>query len=478
MAKENLSIPRGTRDFGPQQMRVRNFIFSTIRSVFELYGFAPLETPAMENKKTLTGRYGDEGEKLIYNVVNAQDSTFNLAAELRSAIQDVKFLGNEKEYFSKVNPLITELNSISKEEKLALRYDLTVPLARYVVMNWNKIAMPFKRYQMQPVWRADRPSFGRYREFYQCDADVVGTKSLLCEVEIMQMMVAVMQKLGIDDFMIKINHRKILAGLAAFCGAPGREAEMSVSLDKLDKVDWSVVEEELLRKEFSSSFVSKLKDLLTGIVSFESTTYSQTEAELQADEQAKKGFADLNEIAAALQAFPEVGKHLRFDLTLARGLSYYTGPIFEIVPQGVKVGSISGGGRYDELTSVFGMDGIAGVGFSFGIDRIYDLLIEKGKLESMAPSATQVLIVQFNKSDLPHYLKLASDFRAAGIATEIYPDEAKLKKQFAYADSKQIPWVVVLGEDELKENKLMLKQLSKGTQDKLNFDEAVFRINS
>jgi len=455
MAKENLSIPRGTRDFGPRQMRVRNFIFSTIRSVFELYGFAPLETPAMENLSVLTGKYGDEGDQLIFKILNS---------------------GNFLEKISAADLEAGYKPTTAKVSEKALRYDLTVPLARYVVMNWNTIAMPFKRYQMQPVWRADRPSFGRYREFYQCDADVVGTKSLLCEVEIMQMMVAVMQKLGIQDFIIKINHRKILSGLAAFCGAPGREAEMSVSLDKLDKVEWSVVEEELLRKEFSPVFVSRLKGLLTGVVSFESDTYVGAETELQGDEQAKAGFADLNEIAAAVKAFPEVSKHLRFDLTLARGLSYYTGPIFEIVPQGVKVGSISGGGRYDELTSVFGMEGIAGVGFSFGIDRIYDLLVEMGRLEETTTSPTQVLIVQFNKADLPHYLKAAANFREAGIATEIYPDEAKLKKQFAYADGKQIPWVVVIGEDELQSNRLTIKQLSTGEQQSLSLAEAIARI--
>lgn len=455
MGKENLSIPRGTRDFGPQQMRVRNFIFSTIRSVFELYGFAPLETPAMENLSVLTGKYGEEGDQLIFKILNSGNFLEKVTtSDLEAGYKPTTLKVSEK----------------------ALRYDLTVPLARYVVMNWNKIAMPFKRYQMQPVWRADRPSFGRYREFYQCDADVVGTKSLLCEVEIMQMMVAVMQKLGIDDFIIKINHRKILAGLSAFCGAPGREAEMSVSLDKLDKVDWSVVEEELMKKDFSAQFVGQLKDLLSGTISLASDGFKRIAEKLQSNEQAREGFSDLNEIAIALQDFPEVSQHLRFDLTLARGLSYYTGPIFEIVPQGVKVGSISGGGRYDELTSVFGMDGIAGVGFSFGIDRIYDLLIEKGKLENMAPSATQVLIVQFNKSDLPHYLKLAAQFRSAGIATEIYPEEAKLKKQFAYADSKQIPWVVVLGEDELKENKLTMKQLSSSTQEKISFEEALLRL--
>ena len=455
MAKENLSIPRGTRDFGPQQMRIRNFIFSTIRSVFELYGFAPLETPAMENLSTLTGKYGDEGDQLIFKILNS---------------------GNFLEKVSTSDLEAGYKPTTNKVSEKALRYDLTVPLARYVVMNWNKIAMPFKRYQMQPVWRADRPSFGRYREFYQCDADVVGTKSLLCEVEIMQMMVAVMQRLGIEDFVIKINHRKILAGLAAFCGAPGREAEMSVSLDKLDKVEWNVVEEELLRKDFSAEFVSKLKGLLSGITGFGSGSYVETENKMKSDEQAKSGFEDLNEIAFALSAFPDVLKHLRFDLTLARGLSYYTGPIFEIVPQGVKVGSISGGGRYDELTSVFGMDGIAGVGFSFGIDRIYDLLVEKGRLDETTTSSTQVLIVQFTKTDLPHYLKLAADFRAAGIATEIYPDEAKLKKQFAYADSKQIPWVVVLGEDELKENTLTLKQLHTGQQERVDFEEALRRM--
>lgn len=452
MGKENVSIPRGTRDFGPQEMRVRNLIFSSIRSVFELYGFAPLETPAMENLSVLTGKYGDEGDQLIFKILNS---------------------GN---FLEKVTPADLEAgykHTTGKVSEKALRYDLTVPLARYVVMNWNKIAMPFKRYQMQPVWRADRPSFGRYREFYQCDADVVGTKSLLCEVEIMQMMVAVMQKLGIDDFLIKINHRKILAGLAAYCGAPGQEAEMSVSLDKLDKVDWSVVVEELLKKGFSEHFIDQLKELLTGTISFGSAGFEKVAAQLESNEQARQGFSDLLEITSVLKDYPEVTRHLRFDITLARGLSYYTGPIFEIVPQGVKVGSISGGGRYDELTSVFGLDGIAGVGFSFGIDRIYDLLIEKGKLTSMAPSATQVLIVQFNKSDLPKYLQLAAQFRSEGIATEIYPEEAKLKKQFGYADSKQIPWVAVLGEDELKENKLTLKQLSTGKQFKITFEEAL-----
>lgn len=455
MAKETISIPRGTRDFGPQQMMLRNRIFSVIRKVFEQYGFAPLETPAMENLSVLTGKYGDEGDQLIYKILNSGDFLSKVSTE---------------DLIAGYKPLTPKIS-----EK-ALRYDLTVPLARYVVMNRNQLTFPFKRYQMQPVWRADRPSFGRYREFYQCDADVVGTKSLLCEVEIMQMMVAVMQKLGIQDFIIKINHRKILAGIASFCGAPGREAEMSVSLDKLDKVEWNVVEEELIQKEFSNDFVARLKGLISGIVEFESDGFKQVEKKLQADEQAKSGFHDLNQISSALSDFPEVLKHLRFDLTLARGLSYYTGPIFEIVPQGVKVGSISGGGRYDELTAVFGIEGIAGVGFSFGIDRIYDLLLEKGLMENTALSATQVLIVLFSHAHLNYYLKLAADLRASGIATEIYPEEAKLKKQFAYADSKKIPWVVVAGEDEMKEGLLTLKQLATGTQEKLPLEELKQRV--
>ncbi len=457
MAKENLCIPRGTRDFGPQQMMVRNHIFSTIRTVFEQFGFAPLETPAMENLSVLTGKYGDEGDQLIYKVLNSGD-----------------FLsGADAADFSKGHKAL--LKKISEK---ALRYDLTVPLARYVVMNRHQITFPFRRYQMQPVWRADRPSFGRYREFYQCDADVVGTRSLICEAEIFQMMVAVLEKLDIQDFVIKINHRKILSGLAGFCGAPGREAEMSVSLDKLDKVEWTVVADELRKKEFSEAFIEKLNGFRTGLLSFYSTDYQNLKTHLSENEDCRKGFEDLDKMASLLAGFPEVLARMRFDLSLARGLSYYTGPIFEVVPQGVKVGSISGGGRYDELTSVFGVDGIPGVGFSFGIDRIYDLLQELGKVAEMPSSPTQVLVVQFDENQLPFYLGLLAGLRKNGIACEVYPEAAKLKKQFAYADAKQIPYVVVAGEDEIKEGKLTLKKLATSEQEKLSFEELILKINS
>jgi histidyl-tRNA synthetase len=456
MAKENLSIPRGTRDFGPQQMMVRNHIFSTIRSVFEGFGFAPLETPAMENLSVLTGKYGDEGDQLIYKILNSGDF-----------LSDV-----QPDDFGKGYKALTR-----KVSEKALRYDLTVPLARYVVMNRNTLTYPFKRYQMQPVWRADRPSFGRYREFYQCDADVVGTKSLICEVEIMQMIVEVMKRLEVSDFVIKINHRKILSGLAAFCGAPGREAEMSVSLDKLDKVEWPVVAKELLDRGFSEEFIQKLNSLRTGIVSFTTGEYNALKQELSANELASAGFSDLDQILSLLSGFPEVREKMRFDLSLARGLSYYTGPIFEVVPQGVKVGSISGGGRYDELTSVFGVDGIPGVGFSFGIDRVYDLLTELGKVSSMPASATRVLVVQFDEMQVPYYLSLLSRLRSEGIPCELYPEPAKLKKQFAYADAKQIPWVLVAGEDEIREGNFTLKNLSNGTQEKIGLADVLMKLS-
>ena len=457
MAKENLSIPRGTRDFGPQQMMVRNHIFATIRGVFERFGFAPLETPSMENLSVLTGKYGDEGDQLIYKILNSGDF-----------LSDVKPEDIESGYKSLTR----------KVSEKALRYDLTVPLARYVVMNRNTLTFPFKRYQMQPVWRADRPSFGRYREFFQCDADVVGTQSLICEVEIMQMIAEVMSKLEISDYIIKINHRQILAGLAAFCGAPGREADMSVSLDKLDKVEWSVVAQELLQKGFTEAFVQKLEGLRTGIISFTTGEYDQLKQKLSANELALKGFSDLDQIINLLSGFPEVLAKMRFDISLARGLSYYTGPIFEVVPQGVKVGSISGGGRYDELTSVFGVNGIPGVGFSFGIDRVYDLLSELGKVSAMPSSSSKVLVVLFDETQIPFYLSLLAGLREAGIGCEIYPEAAKLKKQFSYADAKQIPWVLVAGEDEIKEGLLTLKDLKTGTQEKITLVEVINRIKT
>jgi len=452
MAKETPSIPRGTRDFGPAQMKVRNHLFATIRTVFESFGFLPLETPAMENLSVLTGKYGDEGEQLIYKVLNSGD--------FLSAVQPADVEAGYKHLTRKIS------------EK-ALRYDLTVPLARYVVMNRHSLSFPFRRYQMQPVWRADRPSFGRYREFWQCDADVVGTKSLVCEAEIFQMMTQVMQRLGIEDYHIKINHRKILSGLAAFCGAPGREAEMSVSLDKLDKVEWPVVEAEMQQRGFSASFTEKLNSLRSGLLRPGSPEFSALASQFESEPSAAQGFSELQQIFSFLSAFPEVLDKIRFDLSLARGLSYYTGPIFELVPLGVKVGSISGGGRYDELTSVFGVDGIPGAGFSFGIDRIVDLLAELGKLESLETASAKALMVMFDELHIPEYLSLLNRLRKAGIACELYPEAHKLKKQFAYADARKIPAVLVLGEDEIRQGLVTIKFLESGKQMQVESNEII-----
>lgn len=455
MAKDTPSIPRGTRDFGPAQMKVRNHLFSTIRSVFESFGFLPLETPAMENLSVLTGKYGDEGEQLIYKVLNSGD--------FLSGVQVADVEAGYKSLTRKIS------------EK-ALRYDLTVPLARYVVMNRHNLSFPFRRYQMQPVWRADRPSFGRYREFWQCDADVVGTKSLVCEAEIFQMMTQVMHRLGMEDYHIKINHRKILSGLAAFCGSPGREAEMSVSLDKLDKVEWPVVEAEMQQRGFSSSFTEKLNQLRSGLLRPGSPEFTELASRLETEPFAAQGFTELKRIFSFLSAFPEVLDKIRFDLSLARGLSYYTGPIFELVPLGVKVGSISGGGRYDELTSVFGVDGIPGVGFSFGIDRMVDLLTETGRLENLDTASAKALLVMFDEQHIPQYLALLNRLRNAGIACELYPEAHKLKKQFAYADARKIPAVLVLGEDEIKNKTISLKILSSGEQQVLREDEVIQQL--
>jgi len=438
-------------------MKVRNHLFSIIRSVFESFGFLPLETPAMENLSVLTGKYGDEGEQLIYKVLNSGD------------------------FLSDVKPEDVQAGYKSLTRKIsekALRYDLTVPLARYVVMNRHNLSFPFRRYQMQPVWRADRPSFGRYREFWQCDADVVGTKSLVCEAEIFQMMTQVMQRLGIEDYCIKINHRKILAGLAAFCGAPGREAEMSVSLDKLDKVEWPVVETEMQQHGFSAAFTEKLNSLRSGLLLPGSPEFSELASRMQSEPDAALGFSELESIFSYLSSFPEVLEKIRFDLSLARGLSYYTGPIFELVPLGVKVGSISGGGRYDELTSVFGVDGIPGAGFSFGIDRIVDLLAETGKLEALETASAKALLVMFDEKHIPQYLALLNRLRSAGIACELYPEAHKLKKQFAYADARKIPAVLVLGEDEIRDGTLSLKNLSSGEQQTLREEEVIQKLQA
>jgi histidyl-tRNA synthetase len=455
MAKDQPSIPRGTRDFGPEQMKVRNHLFALIRSVFESYGFLPLETPAMENLSVLTGKYGDEGEQLIYKVLNSGDFLSGLQpADLEAGYKSVTRKISEK----------------------ALRYDLTVPLARFVVMNRHNLSFPFRRYQMQPVWRADRPSFGRYREFWQCDADVVGTQSLVCEAEIFQMMVKVMQGLGLEDYIIKINHRKILSGLAAICGAPGREAEMSVSLDKLDKVEWPVVEAEMQQRGFTASFTENLNRLRKGILRPGDPEFSELATRMQGEPSAAEGFAELRRIFSFLSPFPDVLDKIRFDLSLARGLSYYTGPIFELVPLGVKVGSISGGGRYDNLTSVFGVEGIPGAGFSFGIDRMVDLLSETGKLKALETASAKALLVLFDEEHIPQYLALLNRLRSAGISCELYPEAHKMKKQFAYADARKIPAVLVMGEDEIQNKTVSLKILASGEQISLPEEEVCSRL--
>ena len=435
------SIPKGTRDFSPVEMAKRNYIFNTIREVFHLFGYQQIETPSMENLSTLMGKYGDEGDKLLFKIQNSGDYFSDLTDEELLSRNAAKLA--------------------SKFCEKGLRYDLTVPFARYVVMHRDEISFPFKRYQIQPVWRADRPQKGRYREFYQCDADVVGSNSLLNEVELVQMIDRVYGKFGIR-VSIKINNRKILTGIAEIIGEADKIVDITVAIDKLDKIGLDNVNAELAQKDIPQEAIEKLQPII--MLSGSNEEKLETlKTVLAASETGLKGVEE-SEFILKTVASLGVKSEVELDLTLARGLNYYTGAIFEVKALDVQIGSISGGGRYDNLTGVFGMSGMSGVGISFGADRIYDVLNQLDLYPKEAVNATQLLFVNFGDKEAAYCLPVLSAARDAGIRAEIYPDSAKMKKQMSYANEKNIPFVAIVGENEMNEGKLTLKNMTTGEQ--------------
>jgi len=439
------SIPKGTRDFGPAVVKKRQYIFQTIRETFELFGFQPLETPAMENLSTLTGKYGEEGDKLIFKILDN--------GEILGRAQQAKDS--------------RELATLICEK--ALRYDLTIPFARYVVMNQHELALPFKRYQMQPVWRADRPQKGRYREFYQCDADVVGSNSLLNEVELLMIYDRVFTKLGMQGYEVRVNNRKILSGLAEKIGKPELLMDITIAIDKLDKIGEAGVNEELLNRGLSQQDVDIINNFLR-IEGNNTEKLQQLQTLLQGSSIAQKGIEELsfvlNSGLGRFQSAPIV------DVTLARGLNYYTGMIVEAkAPATVKMGSIGGGGRYDDLTGLFGLPGLSGVGISFGVDRIYDVLEELQLFPSTAQQSTKVLFLNLGEQALHVAFNHVMQLRDKGIAAEVFHEQAKMDKQMKYADKRGIPYVVIIGESELQENMLSIKNLQTGEQQKIRAGE-------
>jgi len=496
------SLPKGTRDFSPTEMVRRNFIFKTIREVFEKYGYQPIETPAMENLETLTGKYGDEGDKLIFKILNSghflSEVPYNI---LQGAIQSISQEENEKivklttgKSGAEISNLkISDLGSKFESQVLgkyfsekALRYDLTVPFARYVVQHQNEIAFPFKRYQIQPVWRADRPQKGRYREFYQCDADVIGSDSLINEVEIVQIINDVYAKLGVS-VTIKINNRKILQGIADFFKIKDF-AEFVTILDKADKLGAKVIQEELISKNilqpqeagmFSTLFFESDQKKLKASVDKNKLNLIKVWNEESNSEIGKKGIEEIAFIFNAVSNLTPKISNLELDVTLARGLNYYTGAIFEVKANDVQMGSICGGGRYDDLTGIFGLPNVSGVGISFGIDRIFDVMNELKLFDSigLTASTTKVMFAHFGEDERHYCIGVASQLRSAGINTEIYPDiTKKISKQFDYANKKQIPFVIVIGGDEMKTGELTLKNMTSGEQTKMNLDSIISKL--
>ncbi len=444
------NIPKGTRDFSPTEMSKRNYIFNTIKEVYALYGFQQIETPAMETLQTLMGKYGEEGDKLLFKVLNSGDFLNKVSDdELR-----------EK----------NALHLASRICEKGLRYDLTVPFARYVVMHREELQMPFKRYQIQPVWRADRPQKGRYREFYQCDADIVGSDSLLNEVELMQIVDTVFTRFGVR-VQIKINNRKILSGIAEVIGEADKIVDITVAIDKLDKIGLEAVNEELANDGISPEAIEKLQPIITLSGSNDDKLKVISEV-LAASEVGMKGVEETRFILDTL-AKCGLNNEMQLDLTLARGLNYYTGAIFEVKALDVQIGSITGGGRYDNLTGIFGMPGLSGVGISFGADRIFDVLNQLDLYPKEAVDATRLLFINFGEKEMEYCLPIASKTRKAGIATEIYPDAVKMKKQMSYANAKNIPFVAIAGENEIAEGKVMLKDMVKGEQRLVSADELI-----
>lgn len=447
------SIPKGTRDFSPEEMAKRNYIFNTIKDVFLLYGFQQIETPSIENLSTLMGKYGEEGDKLLFKVLNSGDFLRDATDEMLAS-RDCLHL----------TPKICEKG---------LRYDLTVPFARYVVQHRNEIQFPFKRYQIQPVWRADRPQKGRYREFYQCDADVVGSDSLLNEVELITLIDEVFRRFGIN-ITIKLNNRKILSGIAEVIGAPDKIIDITVAIDKIDKIGIDNVNTELREKGIGDEAISTLQPLLQ-LSGTNDEKLATLESLLAASEIGRKG---IEELRFVIDNVNEVGINstLELDVSLARGLNYYTGTILEVKANDVAMGSITGGGRYDNLTGVFGMDGTSGVGISFGADRIFDVLNTLNLYPEGTCTSTKVIFTNFGDAEAKASLKYIMELRKAGISAEIYPEPSKMKKQMTYADNKKIPFVAIVGETELAEGKIMLKNMATGEQDKLTIAEIIEKL--
>ena len=452
------SIPKGTRDFGPVEMAKRNYIFNTIRSVYELYGFQQIETPAQETLQTLMGKYGEEGDKLLFKILNSGDYLSKLSED------DISHL----------SPLTPHLSTklAAKLCEKGLRYDLTVPFARYVVMHREELQLPFKRYQVQPVWRADRPQKGRYREFYQFDGDVVGSDSLLNEVELMQIVDTVFTRFGVR-VQIKINNRKILTGIAEVIGAADKIVDITVAIDKLDKIGIDNVNAELREDGLTDEQIEKLQP----IIMLEGTNEEKLNTIAQVLASSETGLKGVEETRYILGFLTSLNNEIQLDLTLARGLSYYTGAIFEVKALDTPMGSISGGGRYDNLTGIFGMPGLSGVGISFGVDRIYDVLNALDLYPKDSLQTTQVLFINFGEKETAYCLPIIAKVRQAGIRAEIFPDSTKMKKQMSYANAKQIPFVVLAGDNEIAEGKVTLKNMETGEQTLVSADELIAKLS-
>ena len=444
------SIPKGTRDFTPSEMLKRNYIFDTIRSVYKSYGFLPIETPAMETMQTLMGKYGEEGDRLIFKILNSGDFKQSVEAS---------------DYAN-----ATSLSLANKFCEKALRYYLTVPFARFVVMHRNEIQLPFKRYQLQPVWRADRPQKGRYREFYQCDADIVGSDSLLNEVELIQIIDTVFAKFGIN-ITVKLNNRKILSGIAEIIGEPEKIVDITVAIDKLEKIGIENVNAELLEKGLTQEKIAALQPILL-LQGSNEEKFAKLKDILASSEIGLKGISELEYIFKMLQNV-SLRSTLQLDLTLARGLNYYTGAILEVKANDVEMGSICGGGRYDNLTGIFGMPGLSGVGISFGADRIYDVLNQLDAYPNDTKEATKVLFINFGDAEVAYSMPIIASLRANGVACELYPDAAKMKKQMQYANDRKIPFVAIVGGDEMAQNKVMVKNMTTGEQSLVEKDSVL-----
>ena len=450
MAQQKPSIPKGTRDFNPLEMARRNYIFDTIKKHFKLYGFSAIETPSMENLSTLLGKYGEEGDKLLFKVLNSGD--------FLSKVRDEELAGKNSQKLT------------SKISEKGLRYDLTVPFARFVVQHQNELTFPFKRYQIQPVWRADRPQKGRYREFYQCDADMIGSESLLNEVDLVQLIDDVFQDLNIN-VSIKLNNRKILSGIAELVGEADKIIDITVAIDKLDKIGVEGVNKEMEAKGVSSAAIEQLQPIIN-LSGSNLEKLAQLKEVLYSTEIGLKGVEEMSTVLGFLEDL-EIKNEVDLDLTLARGLNYYTGTIFEVKALDAQIGSITGGGRYDDLTGIFGMPGVSGVGISFGADRVYDVLNDTDSFPEHTQDAVQVFFVNFGPAEEKYCLPLVSKLRKQGINTELYPASAKMKKQMKYANDKSIPYVVMIGANEMEKNVLMVKDMISGEQKEMSLEALI-----